>query len=187
MEMDQHFRRYNRNNNILIIQALAKTLTFMSHLLMIYTTMPSLVKKKSKLLRGSEDVERTWSDTWIGWQLVVLVLWAQSTKNGQSDSNIFLKGGGQNSTFQTILLTAFPMKTEKWVMENWCTMPFQWSRPLVLLVCQLFCFVLPVSKGSDPLSDTVWPSIQLLWCHNPCLCPESTCNSPDGLGTHHIF
>ena len=68
-QMDQQFRRYSKHSHILIIQALAVTLTLkivnqffcMTHRLMIIRNYAKFGKKKKKFkwLSGSEDTEWT--------------------------------------------------------------------------------------------------------------------------------
>ena len=71
MQKDQQYRRYSKNGQVLIISALAVTLTLKivnqfyckTHCLMIIHHHTEFGKKK-KWLSGSGDTEQTWLDTW---------------------------------------------------------------------------------------------------------------------------
>ena len=102
LQIDQQFRRYSKNNHILIIQALTVTSILkivnqsfrMTHCLMI---IHHLTKFGKKWLSGSGDIKRNRSDTQTELQM-------DKRMDGQSDSNIkknnpiYMGGGGITST-----------------------------------------------------------------------------------------
>ena len=123
-------------------------------------TQTSNTQKKFKIVARSEDVERTRSDTWIGWQLVMLVLWAQSTKNGPSDSNIFFKGGGQIQPFKPSYWQHLlrKQKNESWKTDAQCFSSgqdhwFYWYVNCSVLYCR--CIKAPIhcqTRSDHPFS-----------------------------------